>query len=116
MSIDYLVRRNTQKEDQGKVWGIIGFISQLGYILAYSTSGLATDFVFKPLLVYHAAFRNPISKLLGDMTPLNMVKIGGRAAALVIIIAGIMLCFGALVLSKNKEIKKLEDDYVPETV
>lgn len=116
MSIDYLVRSNTQKEDQGKIWGIIGVISQLGYILAYTASGLAADFVFKPLLIHHVAFRNTISMLLGQMNPLNTVKIGGRAAALVTIIAGMMLCFGSLVLSKNKEIKKLEDDYVPEAI
>ena len=95
---------------------IIGIISQLGYILAYATSGLAADFVFKPLLINHDFFRRLISSLSGKSSHLNIIKIEGRAAAIVILLAGIMLCFGALVLSKNKEIKKLEEDYVPEIV
>lgn len=116
MSIDYLVRSNTQKEDQGKIWGMIGVISQLGYIAAYATSGLAADFLLKPLLMRHLSSQSLISKFLGLTDRSDVIKVGGRSAALVIIIVGIMLCIGAVVLSKNKEVKKLEGAHVPEAV
>ena len=41
--LDYLVRINIPDELQGRVWGLVGFISQIGYIVAYSISGVAAD-------------------------------------------------------------------------
>ncbi|MEH6940415.1 hypothetical protein [Bacillus sp. JJ722] len=50
-SADILIRRNIPYEAQGKAWGIIGVISQLGYIVAYIISGLLADYIFNPLLI-----------------------------------------------------------------
>lgn len=36
--LDYLVRTNIPNEVQGRVWGIIGFLSQIGYVVAYGRS------------------------------------------------------------------------------
>ncbi|MCR5739358.1 MAG: MFS transporter [Lachnospiraceae bacterium] len=41
--LDYLARTNIPNELQGRVWGFIGFISQLGYIPAYALSGVLAD-------------------------------------------------------------------------
>lgn len=35
MSMDYLVRTNLKEDVQGRAWGLIGLISQLGYVLSY---------------------------------------------------------------------------------
>lgn len=33
--LDYLVRTNLADEVQGRAWGMIGFLSQIGYVIAY---------------------------------------------------------------------------------
>ncbi|MDD6262854.1 MAG: MFS transporter [Clostridiales bacterium] len=42
-SLDYLVRTNIAEELQGRAWGLIGFLSQIGYVVAYSFAGLLAD-------------------------------------------------------------------------
>lgn len=41
--LDYLARTNIPDEKQGRAWGLIGFLSQLGYVAAYGLSGVAAD-------------------------------------------------------------------------
>lgn len=83
--LDYLVRTNIQDELQGRTWGIIGFLSQIGYVVAYGVAGAAAD---------------GISAQLG---------IGvGRGAASVIMIAGILLSLTALILYFQRSVKALE--------
>ncbi|MDO4479351.1 MAG: MFS transporter [Lachnospiraceae bacterium] len=41
--LDYLVRTNTPTDMQGRIWGIVGFLSQLGYVVAYGLSGVLAD-------------------------------------------------------------------------
>lgn len=84
-SLDYLVRTNIPDEVQGRAWGLIGFVSQLGYVVAYAVSGVAAD-------------------ILGKIGNRGV----GRGAALVIKIAGICLIVISLVLSRIKSIKELE--------
>ena len=43
--LDYLVRTNTPVELQGRIWGIVGFLSQIGYVIAYGCSGVMADFI-----------------------------------------------------------------------
>ncbi len=43
--LDYLARTNIPDELQGRAWGVIGFISQLGYVVAYSLFGVIADSV-----------------------------------------------------------------------
>ena len=101
-AMDYLVRVTVPPVHQGKAWGMIGLISQLGYVVAYGSVGLFVDFVIKPFL------RNG-----GSLAQVTLSLIGrgeGRSAALMIILAGLFLMIIALILSDNNEIKKLEDE------
>lgn len=83
--LDYLVRTNIPDKIQGRVWGIIGFLSQIGYVFAYGLSGLIADGVA------------------------NKLQIGvGRGAAVVVIVAGIFLSVTALSIFFIKSIKLLE--------
>ena len=41
--LDYLTRTHIPDSAQGRVWGLIGFLSQLGYAVAYAVSGVAAD-------------------------------------------------------------------------
>lgn len=84
--LDYLARTNIPDELQGRVWGFIGFISQLGYIPAYALSGI-----------------------LADKAGL-MMNIGvGRGSAVVIRISGLLLIITSIVSIFSKKIKSLEE-------
>lgn len=83
--LDYLVRTNISDELQGRAWGLIGFLSQLGYVVAYGTGGLMADLA---------------AKLLHTST--------GRGAGSVIIVSGVCLSVVAVVMAKMKSIQKLE--------
>ena len=41
--LDYLTRTNIPNALQGRAWGIIGLISQMGYVAAYALAGAAAD-------------------------------------------------------------------------
>ena len=83
--LDYLARTNIPNELQGRVWGFIGLISQLGYIPAYALSGVLADAFGK----------------------INNVGVG-RGSAKVIAIAGIMLIAASALILLSKKIKNLE--------
>ena len=89
--MDYLARTNIPDELQGRAWGFIGFLSQLGYVVAYTVSGVAADG-------------------LGSLTGKGV----GRGAAIMILISGILLAITALTLLRLTEIKELENSKVQE--
>ena len=43
--LDYLIRTRIPSDAQGRAWGLIGLISQSGYVVAYALSGTAADAV-----------------------------------------------------------------------
>lgn len=83
--LDYLMRTNIPEDAQGRAWGLIGFISQLGYVVAYALAGTAAD-------------------TLGQIGERGV----GRGAALVIMIAGICMAATAAAILIPKNIRKLE--------
>ena len=99
-SLDYLIRTNISNELQGRAWGLIGVISQLGYVAAYAVSGILADHVFTPLLVKGGALAGSIGLILGIGT--------GRGTGLLILIAGFLLSISAIILLHIKSIRALE--------
>lgn len=85
--LDYLSRTNIPDEYQGRAWGLIGSLSQLGYVVAYSVSGKIADY-------------------LGIITEKGV----GRGSALLIIISGICLVVISLCITKIKRIHELENN------
>lgn len=97
---DGLIRNNVDNEIQGRVWGIISLISQIGTAIAYALSGVLADRIFEPLLLENGA----LAKTVG-----NIIGVGkGRGIGLMLIIAGIGMFIVMFVLGRNKEISKLE--------
>ena len=84
--LDYLVRTNIADEVQGRAWGMIGFLSQMGYVVAYGVSGAAAD-------------------ALGRIGGRGV----GRGSALVVMIAGICLAAVSASILMSRSIKKLEE-------
>ena len=83
--LDYLVRINIDADKQGRAWGLIGFLSQIGYVVAYGTMGMLADRI--------AAMRNTSV---------------GRGAALVLMVSGVLLMIAAAALYRFKSIRELE--------
>ncbi len=83
--LDYLMRTNIPAEAQGRAWGLIGFLSQLGYVVAYAVSGAAAD-------------------ALGKMGGRGV----GRGAAAVVVIAGICMAAVSASILFSKSIRELE--------
>ncbi len=83
--LDYLTRTNIPNEVQGRAFGLLGFISQIGYAAAYAAAGAAAD---------------GIAKILGTGT--------GRACGILVVSAGILLFAIAAVIPKSMAIRELE--------
>ena len=84
--LDYLVRTNIEADKQGRAWGLISFLSQIGYVVAYGTAGMMADHI--------AAVQN--------------ISVG-RGAAQVIMISGVLLIVTAAALYYFKSVRSLED-------
>ncbi|MDO4493594.1 MAG: MFS transporter [Clostridia bacterium] len=83
--LDVLVRSNIPAELQGRVWGIVGFLSQIGYVVAYGASGVLADAI--------AAAGN----------------VGvGRGSGIVIAVSGAALILVACGMMSVREIRALE--------
>lgn len=101
-SLDYLIRTNIMNELQGRAWGFIGFISQLGYVVAYAISGLLADYVFTPMLMENGLLSGTVGKIFGTGA--------GRGIGFLISLAGVLLCATAIILWNLKAIRQLEKD------
>lgn len=97
---DYLVRVNIPNILQGRVFGIIGTVSQLGYLFAYALTGFLSDFVFRPLLNEGGALASSVGKIIGVGS--------GRGIGLLIICEGFVLMVLSVFLSKNKALSRLK--------
>lgn len=105
-AMDYLVRVTVPSIHQGKVWGLIGLISQAGYVLAYALSGVLVDFIITPFLQNGGSVAQLITNVIGGGE--------GRSDAFMIILVGVFLMIIALMLSRRDEIKELEEVHAVE--
>ncbi len=85
--LDYLVRTNIPADKQGRAWGLIGFLSQIGYLVAYASVGILAD----------------------KIALLRQIRVG-RGAAELIKISGLLLALLALALYQFKDVRSLEEN------
>lgn len=83
--LDYLVRTNIPDELQGRVWGFVGFLSQIGYVIAYGLSGIFAD----------------------ESAKIMNVSVG-RGAAMVTMVSGVALIVTAMLPVLNSKVRNLE--------
>ena len=86
-SLDYLARTNIPEEMQGRAWGLIGFISQSGYVIAYGFAGLTAD-------------------AIGSATGRGV----GYGASVTILTSGLCMAVIAVILGRIGRIRKLETE------
>lgn len=99
-SLDFLIRTSIPNELQGRAWGFIGFLSQLGYVAAYAISGLLADYVFTPMLMPDGLLSGTVGKVFGTGE--------GRGIGFLIFLAGVLLCITAILLGNLKAVGNLE--------
>lgn len=100
-SADVMIRKKIPSEAQGRAWGIIGILSQLGYVASYAVGGTLADNVFNPLL-----------REGGLLTPTfgNFFGIGeGRGTGLMFIVSGLLIVILSLIIPHIKSIRALEN-------
>ena len=105
-SLDFLLRTNIDNNLQGRAWGLIGFISQLGYVAAYALSGVLADYLFTPLLLPGGALAGTVGTVFGVGA--------GRGIGFLITMAALFLCVTAVFLFGIKSIRGLEKGSVYE--
>lgn len=99
-SIDVLIRKSIDNDKQGRVWGLISLISQLGYVVAYVLAGVLADYVFNPALEEGGALANTVGKIIGTGE--------GRGMGFLLILAGLGLVMTALFVFRAKSIREME--------
>lgn len=80
---DVIIRMRVPNGSQGRVWGLVGFLTQCGYIVAYLSAGVLADHVFEPLLRTGGALAHTVGVIL---------QVGpGRGIGLMIVLSGLSL-------------------------
>lgn len=101
---DVLVRVSVPNELQGRVWGLISLITQMGTVAAYIISGIMADYIFEPMFNKNGILVENIGIIIG---------IGkGRGIGFMLILSGIGMFIMAIVIWKNGEIREVSEKCV----
>lgn len=100
---EVLIRKNLDNEVQGRAFGLISFITQMGYVLAYVFSGVLSDYVFEPFMRGSSFAAVSIGKIIGTGE--------GRGIALLLVIAGVGLAGVGIVVLGIRNVKTLEGEW-----
>lgn len=82
---EIVVRTCVPGNHQGRSWGLIGLVTQLGYLLAYTTAGPLADRLFEPALLPDGALAGLLGPLVGTGP--------GRGTALLVAVVGLTALF-----------------------
>ncbi|MFT4295995.1 MAG: MFS transporter [Micropruina sp.] len=106
-SVEVLVRASIPNEIQGRVWGMMSLLSQVGYLIAYGVSGPLADYVFNPLLAPGGALAGSLGQLIGVGV--------SRGIGLMLMLVGVLLVLIALLIPRLKSVQQMEAAFVAQT-
>jgi len=101
---DVLVRVSVPNELQGRVWGLISLITQMGTVTAYIISGVMADYIFEPMFNKNGLLVKNIGMIIGTGK--------GRGIGFMLILSGIGMLIMAIVIWKNGEIREVSEKCV----
>jgi len=101
---DVLVRVSVPNELQGRVWGLISLITQMGTVAAYIISGIMADYVFEPMFNKNGILVENIGIIIGTGK--------GRGIGFMLILSGIGMLIMAIVIWKNGKIREVSEKCV----
>lgn len=97
---EVLIRIRIPNDVQGRAWGLISLLTQMGYVFAYAICGVLADFVFSPMLMEDGILAGSIGLVIGTGE--------GRGIGLMLIISGIIMFIFAFIFSTKRSIKSIE--------
>ncbi len=97
---DVLIRVSIPNELQGRVWSLIGLLSQIGTVVAYAVCGVLADYVFEPLLAEDGALSDSVGTFIGTGA--------GRGIGFFLILCGITMIVVSGFLFANKNVRSLK--------
>ena len=101
---DVLVRVSIPNELQGRVWGLISLITQMGTVAAYIISGVMADYIFEPMFNKNGLLVKNIGMIIGTGK--------GRGIGFMLILSGMGMLIMAIVIWKNREIREVSEKCV----
>ena len=101
---DVLVRASVPNELQGRVWGLISLITQMGTVAAYIISGIMADYIFEPMFNKNGLLVKNIGMIIGTGK--------GRGIGFMLILSGMGMLIMAIVIWKNREIREVSEKCV----
>lgn len=99
-SAEVLIRLRVPNDVQGRVWGMISILTQMGYAAAYAVCGVLADYVFSPLLMEDGLLASSVGKLIGTGE--------GRGIGLMLILSGILMLHFAWFFGSRTKMKEIE--------
>lgn len=105
---DVLIRMRIPNDVQGRVWGMISILTQIGFVVAYAVCGILADYVFGPMLMEDGILAGSIGKFIGTGD--------GRGVGFMLIVAGIIMVVFAFAFGFRKSIREMEGSDVIELV
>ena len=101
---DVLVRVSIPNELQGRVWGLISLITQMGTVVAYIISGVMADYIFEPMFNKNGLLVKNIGIIIGTGK--------GRGIGFMLILSGMGMLIMAIVIWKNGKIREVSEKCV----
>ncbi len=105
---DVLIRVRIPNDVQGRAWGMISVLTQIGYVVAYAVSGMLADYVFGPMLMEDGILAGSIGRIIGTGE--------GRGIGLMLIITGLIMFAFAFIFGSRESIKVMERSGADELV
>lgn len=97
---EVIIRKLIPNAFQARAWGLIGLVTQFGYIGAYLVAGPCSDFFFEPAMKENGMLADSFGQVLGAGP--------GRGIALMLILSGIgMACIGLILSTRIGKTEKL---------
>lgn len=96
---DVLVRVSIPNELQGRVWGMISLLTQIGMVIAYMLCGVMADF-FVPMFMENGSLAGSVGKIIGTGD--------GRGIGFLLILAGAGMVLTSVTIGRNKGIKEIK--------
>lgn len=97
---DVLIRVSIPNELQGRVWSLIGLLSQMGTVAAFAVCGVLADYVFEPLLADDGMLADSVGAFIGTGA--------GRGIGFFLILCGIAMMIVSGFLFANKNVRNLK--------
>lgn len=97
---DVLVRVSIPNELQGRVWSLIGLLSQMGTVVAFAVCGVLADYVFEPLFTENGLLVDSVGRMIGTGA--------GRGIGFFLILCGMAMIVVSVHLFINKNVRTLK--------